>query len=360
MMWPYYVMVGTPMLIALFRKYFSNKQFWCRLIISSFFLIWFILLCLRSERVGVDTINYHRMYIEASRMSFGEIISRLFDSQFEAGFYLVSKTISLFTMEYRAVIVIIAGLSLFPVFWLYYNYADEKPYLSIILLLSLGMFSIYFSAFRQIMAIAFAVPAFQFTKNRKPVKFLLIVILAYIMHHSAFVLFLMYPIYHMELRLNAHVLFIVPIVGLVYIFRVRVFTALNIFFGDVYSGVIKETGAVLIFVLLFLFLIFSFVLPDNDLMDKESIGMRNMLFLSTILQIFAGINSVAMRLNYYYLLFVPLLIPRVLESVSEKNRKPAYFSYLIMLGFFTVWYFYRAHTAGDILHVYPYYPMWAV
>ena len=108
------------------------------------------------------------------------------------------------------------------------------------------------------------------------------------------------------------------------------------------------------------YLIFSFVLPENDMMDKEKIGLRNLLFLRTILQIFAGINSVAMRLNYYYLIFIPLLIPRVINNVSEKNRKPAYFSYLIMVGFFTFWYFYRAYTTADILRVYPYYPMWSI
>lgn len=360
MMWPYWVMVGTPALLSLLGDAFFNKKTRNRMVVISFFAIWFLLLCLRSERVGIDTINYHRMFIEASHMSFGEIFSRLLDSQFEAGYYVISKAISVFTSDYRVVMIVVAGVSLFPIFWLYMKYADESPYLSIILLLSLGMFSIYFSAFRQVLAIAFAVPAFQFTKNRKLIKFLLIVLLAYVTHHSAFVLLLLYPIYHMELKLNAHVFFIVPIIGLVYVFRTQVFTALNNFLGDVYSGVIKETGAILIFLLLLSLLIFSFVLPENDMMDKENIGLRNLLFLSTILQIFAGINSVAMRLNYYYLIFIPLLIPRVINNVSEKNRKPAYFSYLIMVGFFTFWYFYRAYTTADILRVYPYYPMWSI
>ena len=359
MMWPYFVMVGVPGFIALLGFKLDNDRLRNRLVIVSFFLIWFTLLCFRSERVGIDTVNYHYMFIKASQMSFGDIFSKIFDSQFEIGFYTISRIVSFFTMEFRVVMVICAMISLIPIAVLYYFRAEHYAYLSIVIFLALGLFSIYFSAMRQVMALSFVVPVYYFTKNRKLVFFLLICVFAILFHHSAIVLLLMYPVYHMNLRLNKNLLLLIPVIILVYIFRVPIFKFLSGFLSEFYSGDIKETGAILIFVLLCILLIFSFVIPNNALLDKDTIGLRNILFLCMVLQVFSGINYVAMRMNYYYLVFVPLLIPRIFKYTSEKNKKIASIAFVFMVGFFTVWYFYRAYTSQDILHVYPYYPAWA-
>lgn len=359
MMWPYYVMVGIPAVVALFGKKFFNHKLRNRLVVISFFLIWFILLCFRHEKVGVDVLNYHMLFKKTFTMSFGEIFARSFDSRFELGFNLLAKIVSVTTGNFRVFLVLIALLSLAPVFLLYFYCARENAYLSIVIFLSLGLFSIYFSALRQVIAVAFAVPAFYFTKKRKPLLFLLMVFLAFITHHSAVIMLLLYPVYHLNMRIKSNLIILIPVIALVYFFRVPIFEWLTVFLNDFYSSNIKETGAVLIFVLLMGFLILSYIFPDNSKLDKETIGLRNLLFLCTVLQIFSGINSIAMRMNYYFLIFVPLLIPRIINNTTEKNKKVAMIVYLVMVVFFTFWYFYRAYTNADILNVYPYIPAWA-
>ena len=360
MMWPYYVMVGTPALVALLGNHLKNRELKNRLIIASFFLIWLLILCFRSEKVGIDTINYHRMFIEASHMSFGRIFNIASSGESDVAFYFISKVISFFTMDFRVAMVIISVLSLGPIATLYILNAKQNAYLSVVLFLSLGLFSIYFSALRQVLAMSFAVPAYYFTKNRKLVLFLLMAFLAFLFHHSAIVLLLMYPVYYFDLRINSSLLIIIPIIIIVYVFRVPIFSWLKAFLSDYQSGTIRETGAIMVFLLLVGLLVLSYIIPDNSLLDKDTLGMRNLLLLATILQVFAGINSLAMRMNYYYLLFIPLLIPRILNSASEKNRYVANVIYVVMLGFFTFWYIFRAYTAGDTLHVYPFFPAWAL
>ena len=359
MMWPYFAMVGVPAIVALFSKKFCDRKLRNRLTIVAFFLIWFILLCLRHEKVGVDVLNYHLLFKKAYAMSFGEIFAKSFSGEFELSFFLLSKIVAMTTGDFRVLLVIIAAISIVPVFLLYFFSARENAYLSIVIFLSLGLFSIYFSALRQVMAVAFAVPAFYFTKNKKLLLFLLMVLLAFTIHHSSVIMLLMYPVYHLNMRLKSNLLILIPIIALVYVFRVPIFEWISVFFNDFYSSDIKETGAVLVFVLLLGFLLLSYIFADNSKLDKETIGLRNLLFLCTLLQIFSGINPIAMRMNYYFLIFVPLLIPRILNSTTEKNKKVALVIYLIMITFFTVWFFYRAYTAEDILSVYPYIPAWA-
>ena len=286
-------------------------------------------------------------------------ILKVFDIRFDSGFYLFLKVISVFTTDFRVVLILSAIVSLVPITFLYFFHARQNAYLSIVIFLSIGLFSIYFSTMRQTMAMAFVVPAYYFVRNRKPIFFLLMVFLAFLFHNSALVMLLMYPIYHMKLRLNSSLLLVIPVIILVYIFRAPIFSWMSFIVRDFYESDIAETGAIMIFVLLLFFSFFSYLIPNNALLDKDTLGLRNLLLLCTIIQIFAGINSLAMRVNYYFLLFVPILIPRIINYASEKNKKIAYLSYILMIGFFTFWFFFRAYTVKDVLHVFPYVPMWS-
>lgn len=115
----------------------------------------------------------------------------------------------------------------------------------------------------------------------------------------------------------------------------------------------------MIFLLLAILSLYCYLMPNNEALSDDIIGLRNLLVLATVLQVFSGINTLAMRFNYYYLLFVPILIPRIINEGMNKNRKLAEISYIVMVVFFTVWFFYQAYTGSDILQVFPYYPAWA-
>ena len=51
-------------------------------------------------------------------------------------------------------------------------------------------------------------------------------------------------------------------------------------------------------ILFALFTVFAFIIPDELIIDKETTGLRNFLLLSLVLQMFAPLHSLAMRLNY--------------------------------------------------------------
>ena len=365
-MWPYFAMVGVPMFLSALGhstnlnqknlNYKFNKS-----VINAFFFIWLVLLCFRSITVGIDLYNYRDMFMRFSGYSLRQIFSFSKETEIEIGYVLLSKFTSLFTSNFHWQIIIVAIISVVPI-WKMYK-ADDSifPFLTIVLFLNLGLFSIYFSALRQVLAMTFCVPVYKYTKEKRFLLCMLMVACAFLFHKSAIVLLLFYPIYHLRLKKQWHFFFILPIVAILYIFRSTIFNVLVALLEEVsdrYSGSAGSTGAYSMFLLLLILTAFAFFIPDHSNTDAETVGLRNILVLSLIIQIFAGVHSLAMRMNYYYLIFIPLLIPKIIQGSSEKNRSLIRLALLVMLSFFTFFYFYKAYTDADILQVYPYIPFW--
>ena len=184
------------------------------------------------------------------------------------------------------------------------------------------------------------------------------VFLAFCFHRSAFILLLLYPVYYLRLKKLVSLLPIGATIFVVFLFRAPIFSAIYVFFRDFYDYEISETGAYKIFLLLLVFVGFSFVISKNSELDDETVGLRNILCLCAVLQIFAGLSSLVMRFNYYFLLFVPIVIPRIMKYSSFKNRRIAYISEVVMNGFFTFYFFYNTVFGSDTLQLYPYSFFW--
>lgn len=358
-MWPFWILMGVPGVIA-GVEYAQRRRTAHKAIITSFFLIFLLLLIFRSFQNGVDLPKYVHMYKETAKQSWEYVFTHLFQNENEAGYYLLSRIFGSFTKDFRWLMVFAAFVSIIPVWLLYRNSINGHYYLAISIFMCIGLFPIYFSALRQIMAIGLAVPAYYCTKNRKLLFFLLIVGIAMFFHKSAFVLLLMYPVYH--IRLNWAYLLVGTILAfpLVYLFRVQIFSFLGSVFSSVYEVNITVTNAISIFLLLIALIVFSFSIADNTALDADSdtAGLRNLLILSGLLQIFAGIDMLAMRMNYYYLLFVPIVITRIIDYCDPKYKRLCEIAVLAMLVFFTVFYFVSAYNGANVLKVYPYIPFW--
>ena len=145
-----------------------------------------------------------------------------------------------------------------------------------------------FSGFRQAIAIALGVPAFYAAKNKKIWHFLFIVLLAFSFHQSALILFLMYPLYHANIR-PKHLLLLIPALILTYFNVGRIFNYVLPFLGEKYSesySEIGDTGSYGMIFLLGLFVLFSFLMANESTLDGETKGMRNILVFTLFVQLF--------------------------------------------------------------------------
>lgn len=352
----YFFLVGVPCVLSIFFRLQGPRKISCKdIAIISFFSLYIIMLGCRNDTCGVDLQNYKHIFREDAELSWGHI----FTGKIEQGYHFLSKFIAWINFDFQFFLFVIAAVSVLPLLYLYKK-ESEIPLLTIALFITIAPFSMYFSGLRQVCAMAFAVPAYYFSKRKKPICFLLTVALAMLFHQSAFILALLYPAYHLRIRRNS-LFVIVPLLVGVLIFNEQIFEFLLGFLSDSYVEKYSEyesTGAYTILIVLVVFAAYSFFMPREMKLEEDVIGLRNLLLLSVLIQSFAPVHSLAMRFNYYYLIFVPILIPKIANRSSSRNKPLAKLSVVAMCCFFTVYFFYYAYTSEDILNIYPYIPFW--
>ena len=322
---------------------------------SAFFLLLFLMLALRDESVGRDLPNYAAYFDLFRTADRNAVMAHELDLLYK----LLNRWVGKVTDSFQIFLTVVAALTLLPI-WLTYRQETGHTYLRLLLFLSLGTFPVLFSGIRQFLAMSVGMAAWHFTKKRKILPFLLSVLVAVGFHHSAFILLLMYPVCRVKLK-TKHLWAVVPAMAAVFLLRRELFGLLGTVLPQ-YRFAAEETGAYGILVLLILFGIFCYVIPEEANMDAELLELRNLLLLSIALQCFASVHMLAMRFNYYFLLFVPLLIPRIIDGAKARWRQVAKLGGVVMGVFFTLAYgrmLYRfSLTAESLLDILPYAPFW--
>ena len=175
-------------------------------------------------------------------------------------------------------------------------------------------------------------------------------------HTSAFVLFALYPLYHLKIT-KRWLWFVVPSVFILYVFRTPLFNFLMQFLWKEYENS-SETGAFMVFLLLILFAIYSYVLVDDRDLDQDTLALRNLLLLSVVIQIFAMLHPLSMRMNYYFLIFIPILIPKIAKKCKKDFAILGKLSVVVMIVYFFYYFVMTMITNNDTLNVFPYVPFW--
>lgn len=361
-MFPYVILVVVPLLhlcvLHCIRKTYRLDEIpYKASVLNLFFFIFFLLLTLRSSTVGTDAMSYAQKFINSRDVGWAEWLSR---GTTERGFALLTKLIGEFTGNQQVFFGVIAAIILYPIAKLY-SRESEDPALTMTLFLVLPMFGMFFSGFRQSVAIALTVPAYYCVRERKKVKFCVFVALAMMFHQSALILFLLYPVYHARLT-RKMLIWIIPAVLIIYQFSDIIYLFLIRFLPDMYDGryaEIKETGAYSMLLLFSLLLLFCYIFTDESRADDDLIGLRNILVLSVTIQCFASVNTIAMRMNYYFLIFLPLLLPKVIWRASGKNVLTCRIADIVFCIYFLYYFLDKVYGQQSAFQNYPYIPFWA-
>ena len=224
-------------------------------------------------------------------------------------------------------ISICAGLAVIPVMYFYRREAEGSMICVSFFLISL-LFEMFFSGMRQSIAIALAVPAYYFVKEKKVIKYLLIVALAYCFHKSKKWLWGIIPLMgFVMLRRDLLMDFIFQLAGDEYAYK--------------YSYLTGSSGQMGLMILFLLLAIYSYVILDENKAGKEEIGLRNILLLAAFIHLFTPLNPTISRINYYFILFIPVAISRI----NNRCRDDVYLYQLrtvataVMPVFFVMYFF---------------------
>lgn len=362
-MLPYYLLIFVPFFIEILLVCWNRTDVYCfghckrnNIPLIAFFAMWCIMLALRDVSCGVDLRNYESYFYFVQKETFADIWAHY---PIEQGYYLFGKFISLFTVNFQIYLAIVALLCTGVIGFFYYK-ESVYPLLTILLFVTNAMFPMFYSGLRQSLAMLFVVPAYYFTKNKKILLFILTIFLAQFFHSSAVIMLFLYPVFHLPLR-SRYFILVMGVVAIFMMFNSTIFLDVLPLLGERYMdryGEVEITGGYGILALLILFLVYSFIIPNERKLDKVTLGMRNVLVLCCLMQCFAPINNIAMRMNYYFLLLIPLLIPRIMLCAKNECLDIVQYSKWIMVVFFAFYFFYNAYNGSDILQIYPYVPFW--
>lgn len=357
-MWPYILLIGLPFIaqFSISGRVISIDRQNTRYNKRVFYVFWiglFSMVALRHETIGNDTLVYKSIF---QFIANSDWIVGLKRSE-EFGYSFFNKLISLFTDDFRWVLIISAFLSIYFIAKAYIKYSNDAM-LTIALFITMSNFVMLFSGIRQAIAISLGMLAFEFTRNKKFIAFIIVVLVAWSFHTSAFMLIFMYPLYHVKFK-SKHLIFVLPLLAIVWFFNQPIFRFLGLIlngFTD-YDTNISQNGAVTMLILFLAFTVFAYIIPDESKLDTDTMGLRNFLLLSVVIQMFAPLHSLSMRMNYYYIIFIPLLIPKIIGYCREKFSQVAIGTRHFMVVFFLAYFFINA-PAENILHTFPYRFFW--
>ncbi len=360
---PYIVLVFLPGIYAFILKLSSRREDSVgSRSISLFFFLWLLILALRRNDIGIDLDNYRYLFTEASHISLKSALSYWKD--FESGYIVFNSILSHLTHNFQWLLVLSGLITLIPM-WLFYSKRTEQPFFVIALFMGLTSFPLYFSALRQVMAMAFVFPAFEFAIKRRIAPFLAMVLLAVLFHSSSIIMILIYPLCNIRLKKDS-LWWIVGISLLIFLLSKFVFNVFLVFLNEKYVelyGQVDNNGAYRMLVLYLILICYSFIVADEKKMTKDQIAMRNLSALVVFIQPIASVSHVAMRFNYFFLPFMPLLISYVTKYPQPRYRIITYVARIAMTLFFLYYYFKSVYSGTvfdtDLLQIYPWIPYWS-
>ena len=353
-MYPFYILVLFPMLLRaapIKGKGLNERN---QFALKIFFVLLFALLALRHISVGIDLVNYKHIFLSTSSLSWNAALH----TDIESGYSILNRAIAVFTTDFQWFLAIIAAMTMIPIGYTYIKESKDAT-LTIVLFISLSTFVMLFSGLRQSLAISLGIVAYWFTKKHKLILFILIVMIAIFVHTSAFMLVFMYPVYHAKISRKS-LMVIIPALFFIMLFNQKIFGLLAMLLERYtkYEANIKSTGAYTMLILFMIFAVYSFVIPDESKLDADTKGMRNFLLLSVAIQVFAPLHSLAMRMNYYYIIFIPLLMPKLISCCERRWNRLAVASRYVMVLFFALYFFTTSNSGKGHLNVFPFHFFW--
>ena len=301
------------------------------------FLIMFILLlflAFRGENVGLDMGNYRDAFFLIKSNSFKYIISNI---NFEVGFKLYTKIISLFTGNFRIYVFITSIISMIGPY-LFIRNNSKNYYASCFIFLTFSYYIYNFCTLRQSLAISFMLVGYNFLIQGKKPLFVFSILFSFLFHKTSIILLLLVLIDYLP---NIKKIFPFYLVGciLLFIFKQPLVTWLtNIFYGQ-YIGYRDTSGSgYTMLLLIFGFIVYFCIITKMfNIEERENKILVYMLLFSLPFQILSITQGLIARITLYFNYSLILLIPGYFETLKGNSNKYFKVAYYFSLTLFFVY-----------------------
>lgn len=288
-------------------------------------VVFAMLFFLRSERVGTDYISYLYLSDVLSTMSFEDTWEFAQNTNMESFFVFVTKVIeNIFSDSY---IVMLVWYILFLIFLVYFI-KKESPniLLSFWIFYSWGMFNQSLNIMRQYLAVGILLVGVVYLSKKNIHFFLIAIVLAFFLHHSAVVAVLLYIAY--LFRKNARMFSLSIVFGsvLLFLYMNNLMSILGTVLGgvfDKYTGYDNFDGSsgigLVVNSIIFLFYYIFYDKVSKDL-DSAYIWLCSASLVLGMNIISMG-NPVMSRLVIYFKIMLVASIPCYFNYLFKGKRE---------------------------------------
>lgn len=347
-MLPYVCLILTICILAAVVYCFSkfsttdkNKIFIC---LSYVAVALFVVL---RKYIGNDHLSYVHIYDSIAAASWGDLFAVSVDV--EPAFRVINKLFSITGLS-GDMFVRVYMMVLIALFFIGGYKHSSQPFWYVIGLLT--FMYVWFGAIRQATATAIVLLGFGFVKEKKPIKFLLTVILACLFHLTAVVAVLIYPAYHMCKHQKAYTYCVVVLSALVVVFREQLVALCQMIVGKInhrYEKYFSTTdfGRNMFIILIGLTCLLVVFLDRRQRENKIAI---NIMLLAVFMQSCSAFTHMAGRFIMYLYPLIALSLER-LAVPQEYSREstallqiPGKDRYLVLVPLFMFLMFFWWYT----------------
>lgn len=317
------VWICAMSIIVLFAFIFNtssekHKKYFLR--ISAVVLI-LLMGCRNAEmNFGTDLNNYYRLYERAMTMEWEPFLATV---SMEKGYMLINYVLAHIVPWQQFILFAQAAFCIIVSLWFIYK-NTESVQLATIFFVSFGPFQFFLSGFRQAIAICIGLIMFELAKEKKFIKYIVLLLLALSIHQTAIVLL---PIYFLVNIKNTAINNIVVVLGAIIMTMFsRNFVDLgNEVFDRDYQGIHvgNRLGG------LVPLLIYSLTLALSLLLINKVKASENKTFFGLIRMLIVGLAVYSMKFDALVLERVSLYFTPVSSSLLSNNIKKLFPNYIV-------------------------------
>lgn len=297
--------------------------------------VWLVFFCLAfvamfRYKVGVDFFGYYRVEGWANKFNEGEFE--------EPGFTLLAVICKKLFGEQRGILTIASAFITVALFVFTIARNRENFAISVLLFVFVGCFTGMFNGVRQYLAAAIMFTGHRFIVDKKPIRWLLVVLLASSFHVTAILMFFVYFV--CNLKCNWKLVFMYLVIAVVLLFAYEpLFNLVGALKQDeidtTSSYMVTTVNALRVLVQCVPIMFLFFVKNDEINDDKEVRFLLNICILNAAIAVAAMNSAYLSRFCIYTSCFQILMYPKLFSKM--RGRDGIIFVIMLLLLYSIFW-----------------------
>lgn len=306
----------------------NDKKIFC----ISIGIILYLLVALRNINLGVsDTAGfYYSNFLSILYGNWAEVLSTSLKLRTSVFTVLTKLIVTLIGNNYQLYLAIIGIPYILAVSYMIYRYSNAWLMSFVAFVSMYYMYS--FFLLRQVLAVALIVLSLKYIYDKKPIKFILMVLIATSIHNSAMIFLFAYPFARFVKSGVKNFI----IIASAFITSKFFPSIVYVFSGSVYEGYAKngvyETDSVVSLFPLFIYsaiILFAIIVHANE--TNEGNVLINLVTLAAVVYPFVSVVSEIYRVAIYFGIFSILLVPQAVSKVKRIQLRTGIYIVIIVI-----------------------------